>query len=175
MVAFLKRMPAGIPGQVTRAEHATVEPGQITGSGGTLPPTAYGQAIIIDATSGLYRQFTTGDAANLGGNGSGVLVRPFPLSNPNTTDGLGTSTPPPASGSLIDVLTRGYVMAKLGGTAAAKKGGLVYVRVAAASAGKPLGGFEAAADGGNTITMDLKTSFTGPADATGNIEIAVNI
>lgn len=175
MVAFLKRMPAGIPGNVTRAEHATIEPGQITGSGGTLPPTAYGQAIIVDATSGFYRQWTSGDnGADMGGMG-GVLVRPYPLSNPNTTDGLGTSTPPPTSGSLIDVLKRGYIMAKLYGTTAAVKGGTVYVRVGGAAAGKPLGGFEAAADGGNTIALDAKCSFTGPADASGNIEIGINI
>lgn len=175
MTAFLKRMPAGIPGNVTRAEHATIEPGQITGSGGTLPPVTYGTPVIVDATTGLYRQFTTGDATNLGGNGSGIIVRPFPTSNVNTTDGLGTSTPPATSGAPIDVLTRGYVMVKLNGATAAKKGGLVYVRIAAAAAGKPLGGIEAAADGGNTITLDLKTSFMGPADASGNCEVAVNI
>jgi hypothetical protein len=63
----------------------------------------------------------------------------------------------------------------LGGTAAAAKGGTVYVRVAAAAAGKPLGGFEAAADGTNTIALPANTYFTGPADAYGITEIAFNI
>ena len=52
--------------------------------------------------------------------------------------------------------------------------GQVYVRVAAAAAGKPIGGIEAAADGTNTIAITGAT-FMSAADASGNVEIAYNI
>lgn len=48
------------------------------------------------------------------------------------------------------------------------------MRVAAASAGRPIGGIEAAADGSNTIAV-AGCTFMGPADASGNVEIAYNI
>ena len=56
---------------------------------------------------------------------------------------------------------------------AAALNGQVYVRVAAAAAGKPIGGIEAAADSANTIAVNAR--FMSAADATGNVEIAYNI
>jgi hypothetical protein len=101
-----------------------------------------------------------------------VNLRPYPIQG-NGTDPLGTSTPP--TSGVTDILKRGYVMVSLGGTTAATKGGTVYVRVATPSAGKPLGGFEAASDTTNTVAMPSNWYFTGPADAYGITEIAVNI
>lgn len=169
MVAILKRMASGIPGNLTRDSSGnTVEPQIITPFGTTGAPYAYGVAVQIDATSGQARLLAAGDT-----DAYGVLVRPYPTSNPNTTDGLGTSTPP-LSG-VCSVMVRGYINITLNGATAAKKGGTVYVRLASASAGKPIGGFEAAADGGNTVALPDKSYFTGPADASGNCEIAYNI
>jgi hypothetical protein len=102
----------------------------------------------------------------------GINLRAYPIQG-NGTDPLGTSTPP--TSGVTDILKRGYVMVSLGGVAAATKGGTVYVRVAGAAAGKPLGGFEAAADSTNTVALPSNTYFTGPADAYGVTEIAFNI
>lgn len=160
--AFTYRMPAGIPGTISRsAEQSTVDTVQLTANSFT----AYGLGGLIDATTGKFRVPTTGDTAI-----TGILVRPFPTIS--SQDALGTSTPP--TSGLADRLLRGFISVKLGGAAAAKKDGAVYCRISAAAAGKPIGGFEAAADGSDTIAV-TGARFTGPADADGITEIAFNI
>jgi hypothetical protein len=62
----------------------------------------------------------------------------------------------------------------LGGATAAKKNGAVYVRIQNAAAGQPVGGFEAAADGGNTVLV-TGAYFTSAQDANNNVEVAFNI
>lgn len=162
MNAFVSRMPAGIPGTLSRsAAQSTVDTVSLTANSFT----AYGLGGLIDAVTGNFRIPAAGDAAI-----SGVLVRPFPTGA--SQDGLGTSTPP--TSGLADRLLRGYVSVLLGGATAAKKDGAVYCRIQNAAAGKPVGGFEAAADGGNTVLV-ANAVFTGPADGSGNVEIAFNI
>ena len=101
----------------------------------------------------------------------GLLVRPYPTTGGAASDPLGTATPP-ASG-IGDVMRRGYMTVKNNaGTPALN--GQVYVRVAAAAAGKPIGGIEAAADSTNTIAI-TGAIFTNAGDAKGNVEIAYNI
>lgn len=162
MNAFVSRMPAGIPGTLSRsAAQSTVDTVNLTANSFT----AYGLGGLIDAATGNFRIPAAGDTAI-----SGILVRPFPTNS--SQDGLGVSTPP-AKG-LADRLLRGFVSVLLGGATAATKDGPVYCRIQNAAAGKPIGGFEAAADGGNTIQV-TNARFTGPADANGNVEIAFNI
>jgi hypothetical protein len=161
--AFLYRMPAGIPGTVNRTQSATVEAQQLDS---TNFPVVYGVPVAIDATSKNVRKIGSGDTA---ANVYGLYVRPYPTVS--GTDPLGTSTAP--SSGLANVLKRGYMsVAVNAGTAA--KNGTVYVRVAAAATGKPLGGIEAAADSTNTIIIS-GAYFTGPADASGNAEVAFNL
>lgn len=162
--AFKFRMPAGIPGDVSRKESATVEPNVIDSA---APPTVYGN--VVKMVSGKIRPFAGGEAAT---DVYGLLVRPYPTNA--GTDGLGTSTPP-TSGP-CDVLKRGYLNVKLNGNRSATKGGAVYVRVAAAQdpTSKPIGGFEAEDDGDRTVTLD-NAYFTGAEDENGNIEIAYNL
>lgn len=162
MVAYTYRLPAGIPGTVHRIEAATIEPNEIDP---TTPPTVFGAAVKL--VSGRIQPLASGDAGTLM---YGISVRDFP--GMASQDPLGTSTPP-TRGS-ISVLKRGYINVLLGGATAATKGGAVYVRVAAAAAGKPIGGFEAAADSTNTYALP-GAYFMGPADAYGNTEIAYNI
>lgn len=164
MVAFPYRLPSGILGNVTRIDAATVE-AQIYNASNM--PGAFGLPVAIDA-NGVRPIGGSDTAATV----AGVLVRPFPTSG-NGTDGLGTATP--QSAAIANVLKRGYITAKLNGATAAAKDGTVYVRIANASSGKPVGGFEAAADSGNTVTLPAQWYFTGPADSSGNVEIAVNI
>lgn len=166
MNAFVSRMPAGIPGTISRgALYSTVETAVITPSGQANAPTSYGVGTLIDAATGQLRLPAAGDAAI-----TGVLVRPFPTNN--SQDPLGTSTPP-AKGP-VDRLKRGYVSVLLSGATQSVKDGAVYCRIQNPAAGKFVGGFEAAADGGNTVAVP-GAYFTGPPDASGNVEIAFNI
>ncbi|WP_175974632.1 hypothetical protein [Burkholderia sp. BCC1047] len=163
--AYTFRMPAGFAGDLQRAEVATIEPQQIDSA---APPTVFGVAVKL--VNGKIQPIN--NAADTAALVYGVNLRPYPIQG-NGTDPLGTSTPP--TSGVTDVLKRGYVNVALGGTTPATKGGTVYVRVAAAAAGKPLGGFEAAADGTNTVAMPASWYFTGPGDTYGITEIAVNI
>lgn len=163
MASYLYRMPAGIPGDVTRPGNSTIETQLLNSS---LPFAGYG--LFGKLASGKFVPVTTGDSA---GADYGLLVRPFPVTGANASDPLGTSVPP-TSGT-ADVLRRGYANVKVNaGTASA--GSAVYIRVAADSAGKPIGGIEAVADGTNTILV-AKATFMSAADASGNAEIAYNI
>jgi len=163
MVAYPFRLPAGIPGTVHRIEAATIEPQE---TDPTAPPTAYG--VPVKVVSGRMQPLAAGDAV---GVIYGINVRDFP--GVASQDPLGTSTPPVRGG--MSVLKRGYINVLLAGATAAVKGGTVYVRVAAPATGKPIGGFEAAADGTNTVALPANSYFMGPADAFGNTEIAYNI
>lgn len=165
MNAFTFRMPAGIPGDINRAQVATVETQVLTPAGQANAPVSYGVGILIDAVTGQVRLPAAGDAALYG-----LLARPYPTNAGQ--NGLGTSTPP-ASGP-CDVVKRGYMTVLLGGATPAAKAGAVYCRIQNPAAGKPVGGFEAAADGGNTIAV-AGAYFTGAADPSGNVELAFNI
>lgn len=162
MVAFTYRMPSGIPGAVSRESVSTIE---AIPSNASLPFAGFG--LFGKIASGKFVPVGSGDAAAAV---YGLLVRAYPAGN--TQDGLGTSTPNQGA-TIHDVLRRGYMTVKNNaGTPALN--GQVYVRVAAAAAGKPIGGIEAAADSTNTIAV-TNCIFMGPADANGNVEIAFNI
>lgn len=163
MVAYLYRMPAGIAGEVTRAQ-CTIEAQLITEAGETDAPDAYGIAAVIDATSGAVRKVKSTDAAI-----SGLLVRPYPTNA--GTDALGTATPP-ASGA-CDLLRRGYMSVLLSGSTDAVKGGIVYVWKSAASGSHIVGGFEAANPSSDGFA--LSAYFTGDAAVGSVAEIAFNI
>lgn len=163
MTAFLYRMPSGIPGDVTRPSSSTIET-QLFNSSAAFS----GYGLFGKISSGKFVPVGSGDTASAV---YGLLVRPNPITGGNGSETLGTSTPP--TNGPADVLRRGYANVKVNaGTAAL--GGTVYIRVAAAAAGKPIGGIEAAADGANTITV-TGAQFMGAADASGNAEIAFNI
>ncbi|WP_175788118.1 structural cement protein Gp24 [Burkholderia cenocepacia] len=159
--AILYRMPSGIPGDISRQSQATVETGFFDS---TNPFSAYG--LFGKVVSGKFVPIGAGDVATAV---YGLLVRPFPTQS--SQDPVGTSTPPTKGPA--DILRRGYMTVQLNAGVAALNG-QVYVRVAAAAAGKPIGGIEAAADGTNTIAIAGAT-FMAAADAAGNVEIAYNI
>ncbi|MBY4674295.1 hypothetical protein K6W12_27095 [Burkholderia multivorans] len=159
--AILYRMPSGIPGDVTRPSQSTIEPVPLDP---TAPFSAYG--LFGKIVNGKFVPIGAGDVATAV---YGLLVRPYPTQS--SQDPLGTSTPP--TKGIADVLRRGYETVKLNAGVAALDG-QVYVRVAAAADGKPIGGIEAAEDGTNTIAITGATFMAG-ADADGNVEIAYNI
>lgn len=158
MVAFVYRMPSGIPGDVSRKENSVVET-QILNS--SLPFSSYG--LVGKMAAGKFVPFAGGEAAT---DAYGVLVRPFPTNS--GTDGLGTATPPTSGPG--DVLRRGYITVKLNGGATVASGSQAYIRVAAAAAGKPIGGWEGAADSTNTVAINA--IFMSAADADGNVEVS---
>lgn len=164
MVAYTYAMPSGIPGNVTRVTSYPNVESQILDQ--TTPPTSFG--VPVKMVSGKIQPIGSGDVA---GNIYGILVRPYPTSG-NGTDGLGVAVPNKAFPA--DVLVTGYINVLVNGATAPTKDSTVYVRVAAATTGKPLGGIEAAADGGNTIIMG-NSYFTGGRDASNNAEICFNV
>ncbi len=171
--AFQFRMGAGFPGDVNRTHPASIEPALIDAS---APPTAYGQAVLVDATTQGVRPFTTGDQSNTVAAGYGLTVRPYPTQQSSGSNfgaaSFGAATPP-ASG-VIDVLRAGYIMSTVPSGQTPVKGGAVYVWATASSGAHVQGGIEAVYSAGNTTQL-LNATFNGSPDANGNVEIAFNI
>ena len=146
--AYLKRMPAGFPGDVSRKAEATVEAGLM---GATV---AFGAPVKMDGGK-LVELSGASDAVY------GFVVRPYPT--------MGSAA---VSDSIQDVLRRGYMTVKLTqGTSA--KGGQVYVRHTAET-GKAVGDIEASAVEGKTLAVP-GCMFMGEADGSGNVEISYNL
>lgn len=167
MTAILFRMPAGIPGSANRAQSLSIITEVITPFGTTGAPTAYGIPVVLDATTHNVRSLTAGDTTCYG-----ILIRPYPTQDFNVQAPVGTSTPP--TQGACDVLLRGYVSVLLSGSAAATKGGPVYIWTAAASGAHITGGFEATTPGGSGFQL-TNAFWVGPADANGISELAFNI
>ena len=172
-VAFAFRMGAGFPGDVNRTHPASIEPAL---NHLTTPVTLFGQAVIVDPTTQSVRPFAIADQSNTVVKGYGVAVRPYPFQQASASNfGQADIGAAPAAAGAIDILRSGYIMGQLntaGG--AALKGNPVYVWTAATGGGHTLGGFEAVYSAGNT-TQFWNATFNGSADASGNVEIAVNI
>lgn len=155
--AFLYRMPSGIPGDVSRKSHSTIEAHIAVGSFGAFG--VFGK-LTVDGIVPL-------EAADT--DVYGLIVRSYPTQS--ALNGLGAATP--QLGIMHDVLRRGYMTVRCN-AGNAKKAGTVFVRVAAGTNLKPIGGIEAIADAANTI--ELKNAmFMHDADAQGNVEISFNI
>ena len=156
MAAYTYRMPSGIPGDVSRKSHSTIESHNMP-----TPVAAFGVFAKMDATGNLAALGSSDTADTV----YGLIVRSYPTTS--ATNDLGQAVP---SKGITDVLVRGYMTVKCN-AGTAKKGGAVYVRIGATATGKPIGGIEAAADGANTIAESAQHD----ADASGNVEIAYNI
>ena len=173
-ISFTYRMGAGFPGDVNRTHPFNVLPGQIDT---THPVGLYGDPVILDATSHMYRAFIAGDgAASPALNIAGVAVRPYPTQQ--TTGGL-TATIGAAAVNLnqpLDVLSMGYIVVKCNnfGTNAPTKGGAVFIWCAATSGAHIQGGFEAAASSTNTVPV-ANAFWNGPTDAAGITEMSVGM
>lgn len=135
MVAFVTRMPQGVPGDISRQSQATVE-SQILDAVNAFP----GYGLPGKLISGKFGPLTGGETPS---QIYGFLVRAFPTQGANASDALGTSIP--KTSGIAGAFRRGYMTVKNNsGTPAI--GNPVYTRVAAAAGGKPIGGIEAAAE-----------------------------
>ncbi|RSE70115.1 hypothetical protein, partial [Acinetobacter baumannii] len=149
--------PSGIPGDISRKAHSTVEAHILKGNFGAFgifgKLTADGIVPLEAADTDVY----------------GLIVRSYPTQS--ALNGIGAAVP--QSGIVNDIMRRGYMTVKCN-AGTAKKAGKVYVRVATGTELKPIGGIEAVADGVNTIEIK-NAMFMHDADAQGNVEISYNI
>ena len=154
MSAYLDRMPAGIPGRVSRA------------GGATLEPVLLGAAMLFGApgkiVAGKFVPLENGDEA---GDIYGFLASSYPTQS-DMADLGGGSAP---AGTMQSVMRRGYMTVKTAGSPA--KNGPVYV-VTATAAGV-VGSLAAAS--GTGLEAIPGCEFQGGADAAGNVEISYNI
>ncbi|MGE4504044.1 MAG: hypothetical protein AB7D51_01755 [Desulfovibrionaceae bacterium] len=157
MTAIIERMPAGLPGEVTRMAQSTLEPA-IVGD------TDIAHGAPVKMVSGKLAPL---EAADTAADVYGFLARSFPCQG-----GTGTLTPGVApAGTAVSVMRRGYMLVQLASGSAAKNG-TVYVRIAV-DTGKAVGDIEAALVADNTVALGAQ--FMGEADASGSVEISYNI
>jgi hypothetical protein len=171
-VAIQFRMQSGFAGDVNRTHPFDIEPCLIDAS---APPTAYGQAVVIDPTTQGVRPLVAGDSALT--VIYGITVRPFPQQLRTGGDAGSTlnSGTPPTSG-VIDVLRRGFIMVPLPAGQTPVKGAAVDVWFAASSGAHVQSGFEAVHTGGSSLTLaEGQTTFQGGVDSANVAEVAFNI
>lgn len=167
--SYLFSFNTGIPGDPQGAEWDHIIEALLASSGA---PVAYGLPlkVVAGVVSGIQASGDTGPAATP----FGWIVRPYPTHAPGSTnDPLATSTPP-TSGK-INLLVRGYISAFLQDASTVTLGQAVWIRTAATSTTKLFGGVQSSTDGGACTQITNNTYFMGPADANGNVVIAVNI
>ena len=165
------RMRAGFAGEVTRTHPASILPFLMNVAN---PLTLFGQPVVINTADNTGRFVNNTDAAAAI---VGILVRPFPTQQRTGGDAgstLGTPGVPQAGAQ--DMLTSGTILVQLNtGVVAPTKGGTVFIWIAATSGNHVQGGFETQANGGNTVQLDAKSYYNGPADANGLVEICFNL
>jgi len=169
-ISFGYRMGAGFPGDVNRTHPASIPPGLMDP---TNPVRLYGDPVKINTAANSIRGFIAGDTAVT--TIDGVLVRPYPVQQ--TTGGMGAAigaAVPPQQQAAIDYIEDGFVMVRCNNFAATPptKGGAVHIWLTASAGVHVQGGFESAADAGDTIAI-VNAEFNGPPDANGICEIRV--
>ena len=173
--AFPFRMGAGFPGDVNRTHPAEIEAALISVA---TPPTAYGQAVKVAAGNSV-RPFAVADASDAVDDiAFGATVRPYPM-QPSTATNYGATAfgaaTPPVSG-VIDVARSALILVQLNtGVAAPVKGGRVYLWCAATAGNHIQGGYETEFSAGNTVRLDGRFTYNGPADASGVVELSCNV
>lgn len=168
-VAYKYRMGAGFAGDVNRTHPFSVEPGQ---NDPDLPVLFFGQAVVVNKAANTIRRAQPGDTA---ADIYGIAVRPYPFQQQSGGMSAGFNTGGPGVPAVVDVLRSGYIMVPCNGGDTAAKGGAAFVWTAASAGDNVQGGFEVAADGGNTVQLPYPTTFNGPGDAAGITELAFNI
>lgn len=169
-ISYGYRMPVGFPGDVNRTHPASILPGLMDTA---APVLLYGNPVLVNTAANTYRQVGAGDGAVT--KIAGVLVRPYPTQQ--TTGGMSASigaAVPPVGPSVCDVIEDGYVIARCNNFATVNptKGGAVFIWIAASAGAHVQGGFESAADGGNTIAI-TNARWNGPVGADGVGELHV--
>lgn len=167
MTSYLYRAPAGIPGDITRPDETTVEPGILSLD---FTPSAYGLALKV--TGGGNTKFQTMGAsgpADIAALFYGVLSRIDPsisIAGSNTYAGAA-----PNVASIQGIVTRGY-MNVLCPTGTPIRGNSVFV-VVVAYANQPIGSFAANINGANTVLLPNVIWASDGKDSQNNAEIRI--
>jgi len=157
------RMNYSVPGDLTRM--AGLDKVKAEAYGATAIP-AYGVPVkLAAANGGILPISTQADTVY------GILVRPFPYQQNSTTGSQSVAVP--LTSGIAQVLLSGYV-GVVCNVGTPVEGGQVYVWTAATGGGHTQGGIEATAVGGSNFAIP-NCYFTGPMDASNNVEIAFNI
>lgn len=163
MPAYLYSAPAGVPGDITRADESDVEPVFL----GSPAPTAFGVPVAMIAGQAVAWQ-----GSNVAADFAGILVREVPsISNSSSNEGFNQDTP--YVKQVQGLCPRGYinVICTVGTPV---RFGNVYVRVIAAS-GKLVGDIEASADGSNSVLLTNASWAANGKDANNIAELRINI
>ena len=151
---YQDRMPAGVPGHVSRPAESTLETCLVGDAA-----IAWGAPVKRNATTGRLEGITTGDTEIYG-----FLARPYPTGGGRGGTQTGDDGKAEA-GTLAEVMRRGYMIVVCAkGTPVG--GGKVHIRLEG-------GEIETAADSENTI--EIPARFSDGMDAANLTEISYNI
>lgn len=167
MTSFLLQAPNGVIGSISRPDKAKVEPAMLIAQSSVFAP-AFG-APMKYVTGGI-AQFTGSEAATAF---AGILIREVPSIAGDTGASFNQATPNPVQTQ--GLLTDGNCSVRCAiGTPT--RGGIVYVRVVAAS-GKFVGDLEATSDGSNNVALTFQQASWAcdGVDAFKNAEIRVQV
>ena len=164
--SILYTAPAGNAGAITRVDDTTVEPGLFAAA---AYPTAFGQPVKVDGNG----KFVLMGAGSVVADFYGIVAREVPsISGTPSAQGFADGIPNPTS--FHGIVTRGF-MNVVCGQGTPTRGGAVYVRIVDGGAGKPVGQFEAVADGVNSVLIPGVSWAVAGREATTNIaEIRLN-
>jgi hypothetical protein len=164
MVSYLYDAPAGVVGSITRVDLSAVEPGMLDA---TTPPTAFGQPVKINAATGKFQLMGT---AAVAADFQGIITRITPAISGSLDETFAGGVP--KTDQFQSIMTRGYCSVTCGvGTPA--RDGAVYVRVVDGGVGKPVGQFEATADGANNVLLANVVWASNGKDSTNIAEVRV--
>jgi hypothetical protein len=148
--AIGKVFEIGYPGNITRSIDSVVKSGVAFGT-----DIFFGNAVVVNSDNSVSNFIGTNTAAQF----AGVAVREV-----SQATAYVSQAPTYSAGEACDYLVRGGInVICRAGTPTAQ--GAVYVRVAVATADKPIGGFEAVADSTNNVLLTNAVWATGLMDA----------
>lgn len=162
--AIGKNLNYGYPGTVSRSADAIIENRFVKSS--DTNPIPFGAPVILNSDNTYSAFLATGTAATF----AGIAVREAKTNTTYVTNASGTYQP----GEPCDVLERGSATIQVNvGTPTAN--GTVYVRIAtnAAIPNGVIGGFEATADGTNTVALTNVKFKTGLIDTNNVAEVTI--
>lgn len=163
-------MNNGFPGSYSRngdcvIANRLVKPTDLTGPD-------FGEAVVLndDNTYTGVKAFITAGGAMTAAKFAGVAVREVKQATAYAAAAVGNY----GAGQPCDVLQRGSIVVTCN-VGTPKSGATVYLRIAANGAipAGIVGGYEAAADGGNTVALTNVQWSTGVKDANGVAEITI--
>lgn len=151
--------PYGYPGSFAREADCIIRTRPVKAATADIN---FGDAVVLDST-GTWVKF---GATNVAADFAGVAIREVKQAQTYPATGFAYK-----AGQAADVLQRGSISVVVNvGTPTA--GGAVYIRVAANGGNTIIGGFEAAADGANTVTL-TGVKWAGGKDANNVAELVI--